>query len=82
MVDVPNRDTIEVGQDIPLNFSIQRQDGSIVDDWDMSVNIGIQGGNASLLKSTLTFVNGRASTVLHTGTRTGTISLFVKDAGL
>lgn len=42
VLDIPNRSTLEVGQEVPVNFSIQRQDGSIVEDWNMSVGIGIR----------------------------------------
>lgn len=48
----------------------------------MSVKIGIHGGNATLKENTLTFSHGQASTTLKTGTRTGTASIYLPDAGL
>lgn len=56
VVDIPNRSTLEVGQQVPVNFSIQRQDGTLIEDWNMSVKIGIRGGNAQLSQQVLTFV--------------------------
>lgn len=48
----------------------------------MSVKIGIRGGNAQLRDNTLTFAGGRASTTLKTGTRTGSVSIYLQEAGL
>lgn len=56
VVDIPNRSTLEVGQTVPVNFSIQRQDGTLIEDWDMSVKIGIRGGDAKFNQDVLTFV--------------------------
>lgn len=82
VVDIPNRAGLEVGQEVPVNFSIQRQDGTLIEDWNMSVKIGIRGGNAKLSSQTLTFVKGRATTTLQTGNRTGTAVIYLQDTGL
>lgn len=42
IVDVANKDTIEVGKNTTLNFSIQRKDGSLVDNWDIPLEIGVR----------------------------------------
>jgi len=42
VVDVSNKDAIEVGQNTTLNFSIQRKDGSLVDNWDIPLEIGVR----------------------------------------
>lgn len=54
-VDIPDNSVREVGQEIPVNFSIQRSDGTLVDNWDTSIKIGIKGGDATLSQETLTF---------------------------
>jgi len=54
-VDIPRSNEIEVGQEIPVNFTIQRTDGSLVDNWDTDIKIGIRGGDATLAQETLTF---------------------------
>ncbi len=65
-----------------MNFSIQRQDDTLIEDWNMSVKIGVRGGNAKLSSQTLTFVKGRAATTLQTGTKTGTAVIYLQDTGL
>ncbi len=65
-----------------MNFSIQRQDGTLIDNWDMSVKIGIRGGDAKLSQDTLIFSGGKASTTIKTGTRTGNAVLYLRDTGL
>lgn len=54
-VDIPRSNEIQVGQEIPVNFTIQRADGTLVDTWDMPIKVGIRGGNATLTQETLTF---------------------------
>lgn len=54
-VDIPRSDEIEVGQEIPVNFSIQRADGTLVDNWDTAIKIGIRGGDAILAQESLIF---------------------------
>jgi hypothetical protein len=39
---IDNRDAIEVGQDVPVNFSIERADGTVVDTWDMPITVGVR----------------------------------------
>jgi hypothetical protein len=80
--DVPNRDQIEVGQEVPMSFTMQRKDGSIIEDWDMSVTVGVRGTDAKILQDTLTFSKGRATSILNTGTRPGLLSVYLLDTGL
>lgn len=54
-VEIPVNSGVEVGQEIPVNFMIQRADGTLVDNWDTSIKIGIKGGDATLSQETLTF---------------------------
>lgn len=54
-VEIPVNRGVEVGQEIPVNFMIQRADGTLVDNWDTSIKIGIKGGDATLSQETLTF---------------------------
>ncbi len=69
VADIPNRNAIQVGQEIPVSISVQRTDGTIVDTWDMPLTLGIKGGNAKLTQTKLTFVKGKANTNINTGTR-------------
>lgn len=39
---IDNRDAIEVGQDVPVNLSIERADGTVVDIWDMPITLGVR----------------------------------------
>lgn len=82
VVDIPGRNNLEVGQEVPVNFTIQRQDGTIIEDWNMSVKIGVRGGDAKINQENLTFSKGRASTLMTTGTRTGIAAIYLKDTGL
>lgn len=81
-VDIPENSVREVGNEIPVNFSIQRADGTLVDNWDTSIKIGIRGGDATLSQEILSFQWGRATTTLKTGTKPATISFYMKETGL
>ena len=48
----------------------------------MSVKVGVRGGDAKINQENLTFSKGRASTILTTGTRTGSAVIYLKDTGL
>lgn len=48
----------------------------------MSVQIGVRGGDSTLSDNILNFTKGRATTILRTGTKTGTASLYVQNSGL
>lgn len=39
---IDNRDALEVGQDVPVSFSVERADGTVVDTWDMPITIGVR----------------------------------------
>lgn len=54
-VDIPRSNEIEVGREIPVNFTIQRADGTLVNNWDIPIKVGVRGGDASIIQETLTF---------------------------
>lgn len=80
-VEMPSRE-VKVGQDVPVNFLIQRQDGTLVDTWDMPLRIAVQGGNATLKTELVTFVWGKATALLKTGTKPAVASFYTRDSGL
>ena len=82
VADITQRDSLEVGQTVPVNFSIQRQDGSIVDSWDIPLRIAVQGGNMKLKESTLVFTGGKSTATLSTGTRPAIGSFSLADVNL
>lgn len=61
---------------------MQRQDGSLIENWDIELPVAIRSGDAKLSHDILTFSGGRATTTLKTGTRTGTASVYLRDTGL
>lgn len=82
VADIPQRDNLEVGQTVPVSFSIQRQDGSIVESWDMPLNIAVQGGTMKLKDTTMVFVGGKSTTTLSTGTRPAVGNFSLADVNL
>lgn len=82
VVEIPSGNPLEVGQEIPVNFTIQRLDGTLVDTWDMPIKIGLRGGDATLSPESLIFKNGRATASIKTGTKPATVSLYMKETGL
>ncbi len=82
VVEIPRGNPMEVGQEIPVNFTIQRLDGTPVDTWDMPIKIGLRGGDATLSPESLIFKNGRATASIKTGTKPATVSLYMKETGL
>lgn len=81
-VEMPSNNEIKVGQDIPVNFLVQRQDWTTVDTWDMPLRIAVQGGDATLAPEMLTFVGGKSTAVLKTGKKPAIASFYTRDAGL
>lgn len=82
VADIAQRDSLQVGQTVPVNFSVQRQDGSIVDSWDIPLRIAVQGGTMKLTESTLVFKNGKSTATLSTGTRPATGNFSLADVNL
>lgn len=82
VADISQRDTLEVGQTVPVNFSIQRQDGSVVENWDIPLHIAVQGGTMKLKDSTMIFVGGKSTTTLSTGTRPAVGNFSLADVNL
>lgn len=39
---IDNRDALEVGQDVPVRFSVERADGTVVENWDMPITVGVR----------------------------------------
>lgn len=79
VADVQNRNSIQVGQDVLVNLSIQRSDGSVVDTWDMPLTFGIKGGDAKLTQTKIVFDKGRATTHITTGTKSASAQLYIQD---
>ena len=65
-----------------MNFSIQRQDGSVVENWDIPLHIAVQGGTMKLKDSTMIFVGGKSTTTLSTGTRPAVGNFSLADVNL
>jgi hypothetical protein len=68
-----------VGQSLPIDLSVQRSDGSIVDTWDIPLTLGVRGGDAKLTTTKIVFEKGRASTILNTGKKSAKIQLYLSD---
>lgn len=78
-IDLPKSDLI-VWQKVPVTVSIKREDGTILDSWNTPLRIAVQGAGAGLTHTMLQFEKWVATTILNTGTQTGTIRLYLPDA--
>jgi hypothetical protein len=82
VADISREAVLSVGEKIPVSFSIQRNDGTLVDTWHMPITLWVRGGDASIADTVLSFDKGRASTYLHTGKRAAQIQLYLQDTRL